>query len=109
MDEHKVSQIDAIETFQKDKKNLIAWGDIQIGEFIMLIDSDTRVPEDCLYLTILELLMAPKVSIVNNIKFIYMYNLCEIHINVSFKDTSFILFVSLKLSTFIYLFYGKKK
>jgi len=36
--------------------NFIIQGNILINEFILLIDSDTRIPENCLYLTIPEFL-----------------------------------------------------
>lgn len=41
-----------------------AWadGNIRIGDYILLIDSDTRVPEDCLLDTVSEMEQSPEVG-----------------------------------------------
>lgn len=45
-----------------------AWadGDIRIGEFILIIDSDTRVPVDCLLYGAAEMFLSPEVAIVQH-------------------------------------------
>lgn len=37
-------------------------GDVRVGEFILLVDSDTRIPRDCILPTIFELLASPQVA-----------------------------------------------
>ena len=44
-----------------------AQGNIRIGEVILLIDSDTRVPEDCLLDASLELSQCPEVAIIQHL------------------------------------------
>ena len=44
-----------------------AKGNIRIGEVILLIDSDTRVPEDCLLDASLELSQCPEVAIIQHV------------------------------------------
>ncbi len=39
-----------------------AGGDVRIGAFILLVDSDTRVPEDCILPVVSELLRSPHVG-----------------------------------------------
>ncbi|PNS18232.1 hypothetical protein CAC42_7601 [Sphaceloma murrayae] len=41
-------------------------GDVRIGEFILLIDSDTQVPETCLLAGALELMESPEVAIIQH-------------------------------------------
>ena len=43
-----------------------AWadGNIRIGDYILIIDSDTRVPEDCLLDAALEMELSPRVAII---------------------------------------------
>lgn len=45
-----------------------AWadGDIRMGEYIMIIDSDTRVPVDCLLYGAAEMFLSPEVAIVQH-------------------------------------------
>ena len=40
----------------------LAGGDVRIGDFILLVDSDTRVPEHCIAPTVTELLLSPEVA-----------------------------------------------
>ena len=40
----------------------LAGGDVRIGDFILLVDSDTRVPEHCILPTVTELLLSPEVA-----------------------------------------------
>ncbi|BFZ64027.1 hypothetical protein YB2330_005165 [Saitoella coloradoensis] len=45
-----------------------AWadGDIRVGDYIMIIDSDTRVPEDCILDAVSEMEMSPEVAILQH-------------------------------------------
>lgn len=40
----------------------LAGGDVRIGEYILLVDSDTRVPEHCILPTVTELMLSPEVA-----------------------------------------------
>lgn len=40
----------------------LAGGDVRIGEFILLVDSDTRVPQHCMLPVVTELMMSPNVA-----------------------------------------------
>ncbi|KAL1296820.1 hypothetical protein AAFC00_004446 [Neodothiora populina] len=44
----------------------LSGGDVRIGEFILIIDSDTIVPEDCLICGALELTESPEVAIIQH-------------------------------------------
>ncbi|KAG5916026.1 hypothetical protein E4U61_004054 [Claviceps capensis] len=50
------------------KENPLAWadGDIRLGEIILLVDSDTRVPEDCLLYGAAEMFLSPEAAIVQH-------------------------------------------
>ena len=37
-------------------------GDVRVGEFILLVDSDTRIPQDCILPTVSELLDSAEVA-----------------------------------------------
>ena len=37
-------------------------GDVRVGDFILLVDSDTRIPGDCILPTVSELLDSPEVA-----------------------------------------------
>jgi len=43
-----------------------SYGDVRIGEFILLIDSDTVVPETCLLAGALEMIESPEVAIIQH-------------------------------------------
>lgn len=47
----------------------IAWaaGDVRIGQFILIIDSDTRVPEDCFADAVSEMAESPDVAIIQHV------------------------------------------
>jgi hypothetical protein len=47
---------------QAPEHGFLAGGDVRIGEFILLVDSDTRVPRDCILPVVTELLLSPKVA-----------------------------------------------
>ncbi|KAH8676512.1 glycosyl transferase family group 2-domain-containing protein [Tricladium varicosporioides] len=49
-----------------DEGRTLAAGNVRIGEVILLIDSDTRVPEDCLVYGALELHESPEVAILQH-------------------------------------------
>lgn len=40
----------------------LAGGDVRIGDFILLVDSDTRVPQHCMLPVVTELMMSPNVA-----------------------------------------------
>lgn len=52
----------------QDSDNGRTWsaGDVRVGEIILLIDSDTRVPEDCLLCGALEMFESPEVAIIQH-------------------------------------------
>lgn len=65
------SGVDAYDALQQVRLQTLAatpdqafWagGDVRIGEFILLVDSDTRVPEDCMLPVVSELLRSPHVG-----------------------------------------------
>ncbi|GMH39392.1 hypothetical protein BSKO_07290 [Bryopsis sp. KO-2023] len=47
---------------QERGHEFLAGGDVRIGEFILLVDSDTRVPEDCIAPTVTELMKEEQVA-----------------------------------------------
>ncbi|UNI18966.1 hypothetical protein JDV02_005195 [Purpureocillium takamizusanense] len=49
-------------------ENPLAWadGDIRVGEFILIVDSDTRVPVDCLLYGAAEMFLSPETAIVQH-------------------------------------------
>ncbi|KAM0714475.1 hypothetical protein Q7P37_010262 [Cladosporium fusiforme] len=50
------------------EENPLAWaeGDIRVGEIILIVDSDTRVPVDCLLCGAAEMFLSPEVAIVQH-------------------------------------------
>ncbi|BFZ64387.1 hypothetical protein YB2330_005530 [Saitoella coloradoensis] len=58
----------ALEESQDEIANGEAWaeGDIRIGDFILIIDSDTRVPEDCFLDAASEFMLSPEVAIIQH-------------------------------------------
>lgn len=40
----------------------MAGGDVRIGDFILLVDSDTRVPQHCMLPVVTELMLSPEVA-----------------------------------------------
>lgn len=53
-------------SLSQDEGRTLAAGDIRVGEVILLIDSDTRVPEDCLIYGALEMEESPDVAIIQH-------------------------------------------
>ncbi|KAJ2993300.1 hypothetical protein NUW58_g1885 [Xylaria curta] len=51
------------EVLQEDEGRTWAEGNIRIGDYILIIDSDTRVPEDCLLDAVSEMEQSPQVAI----------------------------------------------
>ncbi|KAI0879104.1 glycosyl transferase family group 2-domain-containing protein [Hypoxylon argillaceum] len=51
------------EVMQQDEGRTWAEGNIRIGDYILIIDSDTRVPEDCLLDAVSEMEQSPQVAI----------------------------------------------
>ncbi|KAH7126787.1 glycosyl transferase family group 2-domain-containing protein [Dendryphion nanum] len=51
---------------EQDEGRTWAAGNIRIGEIILIVDSDTRVPEDCLLLGALEMHESPEVALLQH-------------------------------------------
>ncbi|KAI2630129.1 glycosyl transferase family group 2-domain-containing protein [Xylaria nigripes] len=51
------------EVLQEDEGRTWAEGNIRVGDYILIIDSDTRVPEDCLLDAVSEMEQSPEVAI----------------------------------------------
>ena len=49
---------------EEDQGRTWAEGNIRIGDYILIIDSDTRVPEDCFYDAVSEIELSPEVAII---------------------------------------------
>ncbi|MCJ1244565.1 hypothetical protein MMC30_001763 [Trapelia coarctata] len=52
------------EVTNEDQERTWADGNVRIGDYILLIDSDTRVPEDCLLDAVSEMEQSPQVAII---------------------------------------------
>ncbi|KAF1356043.1 hypothetical protein EJ07DRAFT_181633 [Lizonia empirigonia] len=57
---------EALEQVLKDDPRAKAGGNICMGEFILIVDSDTIVPEDCLMYGAAEMFLSPEVAIVQH-------------------------------------------
>ncbi|KAK7885195.1 hypothetical protein LTR67_010686 [Exophiala xenobiotica] len=53
-------------TVTKDEGRTWAAGDVRVGAIVLIIDSDTRVPEDCLLYGALELHESPEVALIQH-------------------------------------------
>ena len=62
MEEHQLDPFDALELVKAQDGRFLGGGDVRIGEFILLVDSDTRIPVDCILPTVSELLQFPRVG-----------------------------------------------
>lgn len=51
------------DVLQEDAGRTWAEGNIRIGDYILIVDSDTRVPQDCLFDAVSELEQSPEVAI----------------------------------------------
>lgn len=47
---------------QRPSHAFLAGGDVRMGDFVLLVDSDTRVPQDCILPVVSELLRSPHVA-----------------------------------------------
>ncbi|QSZ28760.1 hypothetical protein DSL72_003265 [Monilinia vaccinii-corymbosi] len=66
-DEEDVLYKQALATcLEQDEGRTMAGGNVRIGDIILIIDSDTRVPEDCLLLGALEMHESPEVAILQH-------------------------------------------
>lgn len=67
VEEENVLYQKALETIiEQDEGRTWASGNVRIGDIILIIDSDTRVPEDCLMLGALEMHESPEVAILQH-------------------------------------------
>ncbi|KAI1363724.1 glycosyl transferase family group 2-domain-containing protein [Xylaria arbuscula] len=62
-DEYSAYEQCLSEVLQEDEGRTWAEGNIRIGDYILIIDSDTRVPEDCLLDAVSEMEQSPEVAI----------------------------------------------
>ncbi|KAI3342225.1 glycosyl transferase family group 2-domain-containing protein [Ustulina deusta] len=62
-DEYAAYEQCLAEVLQEDEGRTWAEGNIRIGDYILIIDSDTRVPEDCLLDAVSEMEQSPQVAI----------------------------------------------
>lgn len=69
-----------------EETNGIAWaaGNVRIGEYILIIDSDTRVPEDCFMDAAAELDASPEIAIIQHesgaFPFCFSLSCCELQL-----------------------------
>ncbi|KAJ3159495.1 hypothetical protein HK101_001055 [Irineochytrium annulatum] len=67
LDEHPEMDYDeALEVVLRQDGRAWAAGDIQMGDIILIVDSDTRVPEDCLLDAASEFIESPEVAIIQH-------------------------------------------
>lgn len=57
---------EALKSILEEDDRTWAGGNIRVGEFILLVDSDTRVPEDCFLDAASELTQSPQVAIIQH-------------------------------------------
>eukprot|EP00898_Chlorokybus_atmophyticus_P006347 jgi/Chlat1/6713/Chrsp50S06422 len=50
------------DVLEESNHSFMMGGDVRVGEYILLIDSDTRIPEDCMLPSVTELMMSPEVA-----------------------------------------------
>jgi hypothetical protein len=62
-DEYAAYERCLAEILEEDEGRTMAEGNIRIGDYILIIDSDTRVPEDCLLDAVSEMEQSPQVGI----------------------------------------------
>lgn len=63
-DESKAYSIALAQTLAEDEGRSWAEGNLRMGDYILLIDSDTRVPADCLLEAVSEMEQSPQVAII---------------------------------------------
>lgn len=54
--------VQAATALAQPNRAFLAGGDVRVGDFILLVDSDTRVPEHCILPVVSELLRSPQVA-----------------------------------------------
>jgi hypothetical protein len=59
-DEDKLYKAALTKVIEEDQGRTWADGDIRIGDYILIIDSDTRVPEDCFLDAVSEMEQSPQ-------------------------------------------------
>ena len=57
---------DILDKFRKEDGRICVSGDIRIGDIILMVDSDTRIPEDCLFYAAAEFHKAPDIAIIQH-------------------------------------------
>jgi len=62
-DEYAAYERCLADVLEEDEGRTMAEGNIRIGDYILIIDSDTRVPEDCLLDAVSEMEQSPQVAI----------------------------------------------
>lgn len=63
-DEDALYQQSLAQILEEDEGRTWAEGDLRIGDYILIIDSDTRVPEDCFLDAVSEMEQSPSVAII---------------------------------------------
>ncbi|EXJ90538.1 hypothetical protein A1O1_03641 [Capronia coronata CBS 617.96] len=63
-DEYRLYHSCFDQVLAEDSGRTWAGGDIRVGDYILLVDSDTRVPQDCLLDAVSEMESAPEVAII---------------------------------------------
>ena len=62
MAQHGLDCFGALEHVMLQDGAYLGAGDVRIGDFVLLVDCDTRVPRDCVLPVITELLRSPRVA-----------------------------------------------
>ena len=60
--EAALKAVQAATALARPNRAFLAGGDVRMGDFILLVDSDTRVPEHCILPVVSELLRSPQVA-----------------------------------------------
>ncbi|KAK9830891.1 hypothetical protein WJX81_001962 [Elliptochloris bilobata] len=60
--EEALAAVKAATAVARSTHAFLAGGDVRMGDFVLLVDSDTRVPEDCILPVVTELLRSPHVA-----------------------------------------------
>ena len=60
--EAALKAVQAATALARPNRAFLADGDVRMGDFILLVDSDTRVPEHCILPVVSELLRSPQVA-----------------------------------------------
>ena len=51
----------------KQNCDVILYGNLEIGEFILMVDADTRIPHDCLHDVLIEFIKEPKLGLTQHL------------------------------------------